>query len=173
MMDRRQAMTGAAAASLAAGASAHAGEGGLHIVELRQYLMRPDRGRDRLIDLFDREFIETQEAVGITVIGQFRDLDRPDRFVWLRGFPDMESRAVALDAFYGGPVWKAHREAANATILDSDDVLLPTALTARPGDGRRSARRRRAGSWSPRSAIRKQGRRPKRSTSTTRSSPRR
>jgi hypothetical protein len=117
-------MTGAAAASLAAGASAHAGEGGLHIVELRQYLMRPDRGRDRLSDLFDREFIETQEAVGITVIGQFRDLDRPDRFVWLRGFPDMESRAVALDAFYGGPVWKAHREAANATILDSDDVLL-------------------------------------------------
>jgi hypothetical protein len=22
------------------------------------------------------------------VIGQFRDLDRPERFVWMRGFPD-------------------------------------------------------------------------------------
>jgi hypothetical protein len=77
-----------------------------------------------LIDLFDREFVETQEAVGMKVIGQFRDLDHPDRFVWLRGFRDMNSRAKALSDFYGGPVWKAHREAANATMIDSDNVLL-------------------------------------------------
>jgi len=36
----------------------------------------------------------------------------------------MTSRAKALSDFYGGPVWKAHREAANATIIDSDNVLL-------------------------------------------------
>jgi hypothetical protein len=29
-----------------------------------------------------------------------------------------------LQAFYGGPVWKANREAANETIIDSDNVLL-------------------------------------------------
>ncbi|MGL5864065.1 MAG: hypothetical protein ACRCY9_22710, partial [Phycicoccus sp.] len=29
-----------------------------------------------------------------------------------------------LSAFYGGPVWAAHGTAANATMLDSDDVLL-------------------------------------------------
>ena len=58
------------------------------------------------------------------VIGQFRDLDDPDKFVWLRGFPDMGARAQSLADFYGGPVWKAHREAANATMIDSDDVLL-------------------------------------------------
>ena len=58
------------------------------------------------------------------VIGQFRDLDNPNRFVWLRGFRDMPSRAQALKDFYGGPVWKAHREAANATMIDSDNVLL-------------------------------------------------
>ncbi|MGE5207798.1 MAG: NIPSNAP family containing protein, partial [Alphaproteobacteria bacterium] len=46
------------------------------------------------------------------------------RFVWLRGFPDMASRAEALQDFYGGPVWKAHRETANATMIDSDNVLL-------------------------------------------------
>jgi len=93
------------------------------IVELRQYTLHPGQ-RDILIDLFDREFVETQEAVGIKVIGQFRDLDDPDRFVWLRGFDDMPSRAQALGAFYGGPVWKKHREAANATMIDSDNVLL-------------------------------------------------
>ena len=77
-----------------------------------------------LIELFDRELVETQEAVGMKVIGQFRDLDDSDQFVWLRGFPDMESRALSLAAFYGGPVWKEHRQAANATMIDSDNVLL-------------------------------------------------
>jgi hypothetical protein len=93
------------------------------IVELRQYTLHPAK-RDVLIDLFDREFVESQEAFGINVIGQFRDLGNPDRFVWLRGFRDMPSRAQALKDFYGGPIWKAHREAANDTMVDSDNVLL-------------------------------------------------
>jgi quinol monooxygenase YgiN len=93
------------------------------IAELRQYTLHPGK-RDVLIDLFDQEFIESQEALGIKVLGQFRDLDDPNRFVWLRGFRDMPSRAQALQAFYGGPVWKQHREAANATMVDSDNVLL-------------------------------------------------
>ncbi len=102
------------------------------IVELRQYTLYPGK-RDGLIELFDREFVESQEAVGMRVIGQFRDLDEPNRFVWLRGFQDMSTRAQALSAFYDGPVWKAHREAANATMIDSDNVLL--LRPARPGSG--------------------------------------
>jgi hypothetical protein len=93
------------------------------IVELRQYTLRPGR-RDELIDLFDSKLVESQEAVGMCVIGQFRDLDRPDRFVWLRGFPSMEERLASLEAFYTGPVWKTHSAAANATMLETDDVLL-------------------------------------------------
>ena len=93
------------------------------IVELRQYTVHPGK-RDVLIDIFDREFIESQEVVGMKVIGQFRDLDDPDRFVWLRGFRDMTSRAQGLQDFYGGPVWKQHRDDANATMIDSDNVLL-------------------------------------------------
>lgn len=93
------------------------------VVELRQYTLYAGR-RDELIVLFEREFIEPQEALGMRVIGQFRDLDNVDRFVWLRGFRDMASRAPALAAFYGGPVWRAHRDAANATMIDSDNVLL-------------------------------------------------
>src|SRR5262245_46474960 len=93
------------------------------VVELRQYTLHPGQ-RDVLIELFDREFVESQESQGMTVIGQFRDLDNPDRFVWLRGFRNMAERAEGLKAFYTGPVWKAHREAANATMIDSDNVLL-------------------------------------------------
>jgi hypothetical protein len=93
------------------------------VVELRQYTLHTGQ-RDVMVELFDREFVESQEATGMEVIGQFRDLDRPDRFVWLRGFPDMELRRAALEAFYGGNVWKTHRQAANATMIDVDDVLL-------------------------------------------------
>ncbi|SDS65531.1 NIPSNAP family protein [Actinoplanes derwentensis] len=101
------------------------------IVELRQYTLRPGR-RDELIELFDREFVESQEQLGMMVLGQFRDLDRPDRFVWLRGFADMTARRKGLQDFYSGPVWAEHGPAANATMIDSDDVLLLRAITAPP-----------------------------------------
>jgi len=58
------------------------------------------------------------------VLGQFRDLDRPDYFVWLRRFSDMEARRESLAAFYGGPVWAQHSSEANSTMIDSDNVLL-------------------------------------------------
>ncbi len=102
------------------------------VVELRQYTLRPGQ-RDVLIDLFDREFVETQEEAGMAILGQFRDLDRPDRFVWLRGFPGMADRPAALASFYGGPAWKAYSARANATMIDSDNVLLLRPATALSG----------------------------------------
>ena len=102
------------------------------VVELRQYTLHPGR-RDTLIDVFEREFVAGQEACGMDVLGTFRDLDDPDRFVWMRGFPDMPRRAEALAAFYGGPVWKAHRDAANPTMADWSNVLL--LRPALPGSG--------------------------------------
>jgi hypothetical protein len=93
------------------------------VYELRQYTLHPGQ-REVLIELFERELVDTQHEVGIEVIGPFRDLDRPDRFVWLRGFADVASRGPALAAFYGGPAWQRHRDAANATMTDWHDALL-------------------------------------------------
>jgi quinol monooxygenase YgiN len=93
------------------------------IVELRQYTLHPGR-RDELVELFEREFVESQDELGARVVGTFREPARPDRFVWLREFDDMAARLAALGAFYGGPVWAAHCDAANATMVDFDDVLL-------------------------------------------------
>jgi quinol monooxygenase YgiN len=122
------------------------------IVELRQYTLYPGK-RDVLIDLFDREFVESQEALGMKVIGQFRDLDNPNRFVWLRGFRDMPSRAQALKDFYGGPVWKAHREAASATMIDSDNVLLLHPATPTSGFSLGNRERPRPGSNETRNEL--------------------
>ena len=93
------------------------------VVELRQYTLVPGRFDD-FAKLFEDEFVDPLEAAGMTVIGQFHDLDDPNRFVWLRGFRDMPARAESLEAFYGGPIWKARRDAANANFTDTDNVLL-------------------------------------------------
>lgn len=95
------------------------------IYELRQYTMVPGR-RDDFVDIFDRHFIESQEALGIRVVGQFRDLDRDDRYVWMRAYADMATRERELNAFYDGPVWAEHKDAANATMTEWHDVLLLT-----------------------------------------------
>ncbi|GAA1307482.1 NIPSNAP family protein [Pseudonocardia xinjiangensis] len=113
------------------------------VLELRRYTLHPGR-RDELVALFEREFVEPQEALGAQVVGTFRDVDDPDAFVWVRAFADMAARHRALTGFYGGPVWKAHREAANATMITFDDVLLlepvgagfPARPRAAVGEGR-------------------------------------
>ena len=102
------------------------------IVELRQYTLHPGQ-RDVLITLFEAEFVESQEAVGMKIVGTFRDLDNPDRFVWIRAFKDIPARAEGLNAFYFGPVWKAHGKAAGATMVDASNALL--LRDARPESG--------------------------------------
>lgn len=102
------------------------------VIELRRYTLHPG-GRHVLVDLFERELIEPQEAVGMRLIGQFLDAGDQDQFVFLRGFADMATRHAALESFYTGPVWRQHREVANATMISSDNVLL--LRPARPGWG--------------------------------------
>lgn len=104
------------------------------VVELRRYRLRPGRF-DSLQRVFQKELVEPQTAAGMRLGGQFGDRDDPDRFVWFRGFASMEQRHRALERFYLGPVWREHAREANATMLDSDDVLLlrPTAPPHPPG----------------------------------------
>jgi hypothetical protein len=102
------------------------------VVELRQYVTYPGK-RDTLIQLFDERFVESQEAVGIKVVGQFRDVNDPDHYTWVRGFDGMEARKKALGDFYYGTLWRANSRAANATLYDNDDVLL--LRPASPGAG--------------------------------------
>src|SRR4051812_14070032 len=93
------------------------------VVELRNYLLQPGK-REAFTQLFESTFIESQEALGAHILGVFRDLDAPDRFVWMRGFANLQTRLKELTDFYGGALWKAHRDEANSMIIDSDDVHL-------------------------------------------------
>lgn len=121
------------------------------VLELRQYKIFAGK-RDEMIGLFDSKFVESQEELGMRLLGQFRDLDDPNRFTWMREFPNMEMRGKALTDFYTGPVWKAHRGEANPLLEDNDNVLLlkpataelamkvpPASERAKPGDAPKAA----------------------------------
>jgi hypothetical protein len=106
------------------------------IIDLRDYTTTPG-SRDALIERCETLLFPEQVRLGATFLGSFRDADDPDRFVWLRGMPDLETRARILTAFYtDGEMWKANRAEANAWIADSDNVLLvrPIAPAAAAGD---------------------------------------
>lgn len=118
----------------------------LPVVELRRYTLHPGQ-RDVLIDLFENQFLESQDDVGAHVLGQFRVEGAPDQFVWLRGFEDFAIRGQALSAFYGGPVWRTHRDAANATMVDSDDVHLLASVAPQDGFKRPNRPRRPRGAF--------------------------
>lgn len=93
------------------------------ILELRIYQLKPNQ-RDTLITLFERNFVESQDALGARIVGTFRVPELPDRFVWLRTFASMQARATALQAFYTSDTWRANSRAANETMISVDDVYL-------------------------------------------------
>ncbi|MEQ1569762.1 MAG: NIPSNAP family protein [Myxococcota bacterium] len=94
------------------------------IVDLRDYRTRPGC-RDALISCCEETLFPEQRRLGATFLGLFREPDDPDRFVWLRGMADAESRARVLTAFYTeGDLWRARRAEVNRWIADSSDVLL-------------------------------------------------
>jgi hypothetical protein len=95
----------------------------INVLEIRNYLFKPDM-LEHFIDFFETHFIFSQQAVNMHILGQFRLAGEPDRFVWLRGFSDMQTRLEGLRSFYGGDVWKKYRAVANEMMLESENVHL-------------------------------------------------
>jgi hypothetical protein len=101
----------------------------VRVVEFRNYRLRPGV-REAFIDYFEERFLDSQEDVGMRVLGQFRLVGEPDRFVWIRGFEDMAARGRALRTFYEGPYWERWKGPANDMMIEWDLVHL-----LRPRDG--------------------------------------
>ncbi|NYJ03316.1 hypothetical protein HNR19_004014 [Nocardioides thalensis] len=110
------------------------------VAELRQYTLHPG-ARDTLVDVFEDHFVDGQERYGMAIGSICLDEADPDRFVWMRGFTDLEHRTRALEGFYSGPEWTTHGGVANGTMIDSDDVLLlrPTEPPHPPAEPARDA----------------------------------
>jgi NIPSNAP len=93
------------------------------VLELRNYVLKPGR-REAFTRLFEEDLIQPQEALHGYPLGQYRVKGNEDNFCWFRGFTSMKSRSSFLPSFYFGPVWKQYRTAANAMIVNNDNVYL-------------------------------------------------
>lgn len=93
------------------------------VIEFRRYQIK-DGGRANFATYFESFFPEAFQQLGALALGQFFERKNPKGFTWLRGFKDMDARAIVNSAFYYGPVWKEHRTTLNDLIVDSDNVML-------------------------------------------------
>jgi hypothetical protein len=95
----------------------------INVLEIRNYLLKPNM-REHFLDFFEANFIASQEAVQMHILGQFRLIGEPDHFVWVRGFSDMQTRLEGLESFYYSDFWKQRRDVTNGMLLDNDNVHL-------------------------------------------------
>jgi hypothetical protein len=100
----------------------------INTLELRSYLLKPGT-LEHLIDYFEANLIVPQEDLGMSVLGQFRPIGDPNRFVWIRGFENMDTRLDSLRTFYEGPVWEKLGPVPNDMMLEWHDVHLLRPLT--------------------------------------------
>jgi len=93
------------------------------IVEVRSYRIKPGR-RDEFIRFFETRSIPALRSHGMKILGPLLDLENPNKFVFLRGFPSMDERERMKNDFYEGDLWKNELEAIAMPMIDSYDVIL-------------------------------------------------
>ncbi|MDA8016104.1 MAG: hypothetical protein MPN21_01550 [Thermoanaerobaculia bacterium] len=102
-------------------------EGGL--VEIRIYKLKSGQ-REHFIRAFENH-LGVQVENGLRVVGQFRALDDPDTFVWIRAFRDQEERLRLTRQHYFSDGFLDGMRHQVGDLLESSQVLLvePTALS--------------------------------------------
>jgi hypothetical protein len=93
------------------------------IVEVRSYRTKPGR-RAEFIRFFEERAMPAQRAHGIGVLGPLLDVENPDRFMWMRGFPSTRERDRMKEAFYGSDLWTGELEGIAMPLLDGYDFTL-------------------------------------------------
>ena len=93
------------------------------IIEVRSYRITPGK-REEFVEIFKRRSIDAQHAHGMKIVGPLIDLENPNKFLFLRGFPSMEELKRMKDEFYGGKLWKEELEQILMPMIESYDVVL-------------------------------------------------
>jgi hypothetical protein len=93
------------------------------IVEVRSYRVTPGK-RDEFLKTFETRSIPALQAHGMKIVGPMVDVENPNKFVFLRGFPSMEELHRMKDDYYSGKIWKEELEQILMPMLESYDVIL-------------------------------------------------
>jgi hypothetical protein len=93
------------------------------VIEVRTYRARPGQ-RERLMALMRELAFPVHRKLGMRVLGLFPSLEDPATFVWLRAFPEGESRDELKRAFYEGPEWTGELERLLMPLLEDYAAVL-------------------------------------------------
>jgi hypothetical protein len=93
------------------------------IIEVRTYKVKPGR-RNEFLQFFEAHSIPLHRSYGMMIFGPLIDLENPDTFVWLRGFPSAEERERMRTAFYASDAFTSEIEPVLIPMLDSYQVTL-------------------------------------------------
>ena len=96
----------------------------IKVLEIRNYLLQTGM-TDKFIRYFDSCFVNPMAELSGYTLGRFKIIDDKNRFVWLRGFGNMDERLNFLNAFYlKSETWKKYGPAANDMLINSDNCYL-------------------------------------------------
>lgn len=93
------------------------------VIEVRTYRTTPG-SRDTLIEAIRTRSTPVHRDIGMKVLGPFPAQDDEDTFVWLRAFPDADSREPMKEAFYGGSLWLDELEPALMPLIAHYESVL-------------------------------------------------
>lgn len=104
------------------------------LTEIRTYRIKAGR-REEFLEHFDAKVAPLQRALGIVIVGPFRDMQNSDTIVWLRTFPSLDDRERMLKAFREAGEWTSGlRDTMLGMIEEQSEalVLLPAWMLSHP-----------------------------------------
>lgn len=93
------------------------------IIEMRTYKTKPGM-RARFLEIFRAKSIPAHAEIGMKILGPFNSVEDADTFIFMRGFPDLDSREPMKAKFYEGELWKSELESMLVPMLEKYDVVL-------------------------------------------------
>lgn len=105
--------------------TSESGPGGLF--ELRFYTARPGR-RTELADYMDDVVVPFNREHGVEVVASFVDERDDDGYIWIRRFPDEQTRAAQYDAVYQAERWNQEIAPRVMELMDRDRAVVTRAL---------------------------------------------
>ncbi|MGA9391349.1 MAG: NIPSNAP family protein [Candidatus Sulfotelmatobacter sp.] len=93
------------------------------IIEMRTYKTKPGK-RAEFLEIFRSRSIPAHSEIGMKILGPFLSVEDPDTFIFLRGFPDIDSREPMKAKFYEGQLWKTELEKVLMPMLEKYEVVV-------------------------------------------------
>ncbi|MGH3303165.1 MAG: NIPSNAP family protein [Streptosporangiaceae bacterium] len=93
------------------------------VIEIRTYRAQPGE-RGELTRLLQDRLFPVHQDLGIRVLGVFPSAEDDNTLVWLRAFPDADSREAMTKAFYGGSQWTDELAGLILPLIAEHSVIL-------------------------------------------------